>query len=281
MINFSSVNSQAYLLSPLLSPQIPQAQPQPTQSIFIPRQKSKKIISYCPANASISEYDLSSSMTKPFQYTSTCMLPDGNVLIVGGYGPIHGDTYKLNPATSDCIKLKGLNYPRCEVHLYCDDKNVYALGGYNSCDLNKAEKMEWRHNGWETLPDMIHPRNYFGTYYRDMKLYCIGGRDTSSIEYYDFISNTFKLLHNVSVARGANIVGEVDNRIYMLNKHAITFSRSFMKKGEKEDINSSNFLNLSDVIVQGKEVLFYCIGSNRVYSYNVASTELKEVIAIK
>ena len=78
---------------------------------------------------------------------------------------------------------------------------VYIFGGNNGSDLNKAERMkigEWR---WSYLPNMKEARYIFGVYVSENRIYLIGGRNNTSVEYYDIDTNNFYLLPGISVPK--------------------------------------------------------------------------------
>lgn len=245
--------------------------------IYTARYSKKELIKYDAATNQIQVFDLTPFISKRFNDTSTCTLPDGNVMIVGGGDPIHGDTYRLNPITGVCTKLKSLNTPRRSIHLSCQGEYIYALGGSHS---KKAERMEWNSSGWLELPDMKQPRNLFGSYYKDFKLYLIGGSNTSTIEYYDIRTNTFNLLLNMTVPEGMNVVGMVDGQIYILRQNLTILSTKFHILEERREFHSVSFRSISDVVIQDKEIIFYCRDSSIVYSFNTVSKNIKGLICM-
>lgn len=239
--------------------------------IFIPKEQTKILASYDSQYNTIQEYDLNSVVKKPFDFTSACKLPNGNVMIVGSkYG-----TYRFNTETGVCIKLNGLNFPRGGAHLYCHGKYIYALGGKHESPSDKAERMEWKGNGWENLPNLKEARGYFGSYYSENRLYLFGGDWSCTVEYYDFRENTFNLLRDIRVPKGANVVGVLDDKIYILNEHLTILSKSLQILELKEYIHTEYFGNISNVVTRGKYLVFHCSVSSKIYYFDTESKELK------
>lgn len=245
--------------------------------IYTARYSKKKLIKYDTATSQTQEHDLTPYVINNFNDTSTHTLPDGSVMIVGGGDPIHGDTYRLNPVSGVCTRLSSLNTARRSIHLCYHGEYLYGLGGSHS---NKAERMEWNGNGWRNLPDMKQPRYLFGSYYKDCKLYLIGGSNTHTIEYYDLISNTFNLLNNITVPEGMNVVGVIDDKIYILGQILTVLSNNFHILEERRGFHPENFRSISDVVVQEKEIIFYCRDSKVIYSFNPISKNIKGLICV-
>jgi hypothetical protein len=245
-------------------------------SIYTARYSKKKLLKYDLATFSTQEYDLSLVVAKYFNDTSTCCLPDGRVMIVGGGDPIHGDTYRFNPAIGQCEKLSSLNTPRRAVHACCYGDYIYALGGSQS---NKAERMRCNGNEWEKLPDMREPRSLFGTCYKDGRIYLFGGINSSSIEYYEIESNKFIIYQNIGVPEGMNVVGAVEDKIYILRQNLIVLSTDLQIIEERRSFRHENFRSISDVIVYNESIIFYCRDSDTIYSYHTLSNEFKRLIS--
>lgn len=245
-------------------------------SIYTAKYSKKKLLKYDLATCSTQEYDLSPIVAKYFNDTSTCCLPDGRVMIVGGGDPIHGDTYRFNPAKGQCEKLAGLNTPRRAVHVCCYGDYIYALGGSHS---NKAERMRCSGNEWEKLPDMREPRSLFGSCYKDGRIYLFGGTNSSTIEYYEIKSNKFSIYQNIGVPEGMNVVAVVEDKIYILRQNLIVLSTDLQIIEERRGFHNENFRSISDVIVYNEAIIFYCRDSNTIYSYHTLSHELKRLVS--
>lgn len=242
-----------------------------SELIFIARDQTKTIASYDSQSNTVLEYDLGSVVKKPFDFTSACKLPNGNVMIVGSK---HG-TYRFNTNTGICIKLNPLNFPRGGAHLFCHGKYLYAFGGKHKTPSNKAERMKWRGNSWETLPDLKEARGYFGSYYTDYRLYLFGGDWSCSVEYFDFRELSFHLVPNIRVPKGANVVGVLDDKIYIMNEHLTVMNKNLQIVELKKSLHDEYFGNVSDVILRGKYIVFHCGVTNKIYYLDSESKELK------
>lgn len=248
--------------------------------IYIPRCNTKKLLKYDLSLNRAHISDLHSSISKNFEGTSSCILPNNTILLVGGANPNHGDTYLFHPSTSECIKLRSLNTSRGYVGLYCYDNYIYAMGGYTTYYSNKAERMEIEGNGWKNLADMIEPRDAFSCYGTENRIYLFGGNNTGSVEYYDIISNSFCLVRDLRVNPGDNVLGEVDGRIFIINQHLIVLDKSFRILEEVKDATRRNYLNLTNVVVKGKDIVFYSAEDKRVYNFNTQRKEIREAGSI-
>jgi hypothetical protein len=136
------------------------------ETIYHAREDSTQIRTYNIAANKIDSINLGTTIVKKFKNTSTCILPNGNVVIVGGMDPCHGDTYVFCPETRQSTKLNPMNIPRGYVGLVCHDRYLYAFGGLNGHNGNQisrsAERMELGLNGWTNLPNMKKARARFG-----------------------------------------------------------------------------------------------------------------------
>jgi hypothetical protein len=249
-------------------------------SIYIPKRNSKKLLRFDVSSNQLSEYNLSSIVSQNFEYTSTCILSSSSVIIAGGgWSQAYGDTYRLNPTNGHCIKLNNLNFPRHSVHLFCYNKHVYAFGGFNNSQAysQKAERMEIQGTGWQTLPDMKQPRCCFGSYLVDSRLYLFGGDNAGSVEFYDFIDNSFNLCFYLTAPKGGCLAGAVGDRVYILGK-SLMVRDSRMKVVKEIEGACCNFTNLSDVVVVAGKIVFY--SSPSLYAFDTENFASKEIRAI-
>lgn len=247
-------------------------------SIYIAKHSTKKLIKYDLAKNQTKSFDLSETVSQNFYYSSTCVLPDGSIMIVGGKGPVTGVTYRFDPCKAVCISLSGMAFPRGYVHLYCLGKYLYAFGGQHS---NKAERMEWKSNGWSTLPNMHEERYCFSSFYLSNKLFLIGGQNNRSVEYYDFIMNHFFLVPNVTVPKGGNVVGEIDNKIYLVrSKGVCVMNKEFREIETAENIQNLSVYNLADVVVRDKFIIFSCSNSCSMLYFNTENRQIGRLIKI-
>jgi hypothetical protein len=249
------------------------------QHIFIAKSNTKRLIKYDCISANTQEFYLETIVSSKFDQSSTCILPNGKIILVGGRNKnesqVHGNTYIFNPTTGACIKTPSLTYHRSLITLYCNDKNVYAIGGFDGFKASSvAERMDWNSLGWKTLPTMKSPRVGCGSYYYDSKLYLFGGANTSSVEYYDFSENGFYLVNNLTVPQGENVVGVIDDRVYVINQHLTVLTQDLKILAEVKNIIRSGLFNISDVVVRGKTLIFYGNKRKRLYSFNSETYKL-------
>lgn len=267
----------------LRQPEIPIDQLETDRYIYIPKQDTRILLSYDSETDEIKEHKLNFMIDYNFADTSTCLLPDGCVLITGGFfNNYSGSTYRFNPYTGKCVSLKKLKYPRGGIHLYLHGRYVYAFGGYFNKSYSKhAERIEWCGETWETLPEMKRFRACFGSFYSDQKLYLIGGEKQNSVEYYDFRDNKFTLLSNVTVREGGNFVGVLNDKVYIINKDIKILSKDLHLIENTKDFYSIEFSVFSNTITQGDSIIFYCKKNERIYYYDDETEELEELISFK
>jgi hypothetical protein len=246
-----------------------------TPHIYFTRNSTKELVSYNLITGQPSITDLSSTISANFNYSSTCLTPDGNVMIVGGSTPSLGDTYKFHIDSQICTQLSGLNNPRGWVHLTCAGKYLYAFGGCSGSVSNKAERMEWDGNGWENLPDMKEPRFLCGSCLMGNKIYLFGGQIRNTIEYFDIERSTFTIVPDISIDANYNIVSVMDDSIYIIDSSQLTvMDKEFKIQTTKGPLYNNCFYNLSNTFKIGKDLLFYSHSNQAVMCFD---TELREV----
>jgi hypothetical protein len=247
------------------------------KSLYFTKCKSNELLQYNHESNTVATIDLKDSLVRSFHRSSCSLLPDGNVMIVGCSIPQSGDTYRFSPTTGKCTQLKGLNHPRGSVNLLCNDRYLYAFGGNSKGrGSRKAEKMEWGGNGWHNLADMKESRYYFGSYFREGKIYLIGGTDNSTVEYYDVNTNTFALMPGVSVPMGANLVATYDDKIYMLvHRELMVYSNEFENIETEFEVLDNSITNLSTLITIGNEMVFHCLSNKAILRLDPQKCEIK------
>jgi hypothetical protein len=247
----------------------------PSQSfpsyLYIPSTNSYSLTRLDTASFSTQKLQLSPPPSSKFKLSSSCMLEDGSVIIAGGY-PTHGDTYKYIPNSHTCYKLGNLHTPRYYLHLCYHNNYIYAFGGSDGSYSNKAERLKFQGDHWETLPNMKEARCLLGSYCDKNRIYIFGGGYRRSyVERFDVENMKFEHVNSVIVDSGACLVGSIEDRIYVINKDVIVVSRDMQVLKEEKNANQSLMWNLSDVIVQGECFVFYCRYNEKVFMYNTRS----------
>lgn len=249
--------------------------------IYIAKNSSTNLIKYDTQSNSTYSSDLSSSISTNFNYSSTCCVQNGTVMIVGGYNPASGDTYRYDTTSGTCTKLDSLNNPRGWIHLTCVNNHLYAFGGYAETASKKAEMMDWTGSGWISLSDMQESRFYCGSWSYESKIYIIGGENRTTVECYDMNSNSFRLIGEVSIRAYYNVVGEIDDRIYVVNSGELSILNQELEVIEvKNKVFNSNLWNLSDVVRQGKNLMFYCYCNKAVLAFDTSTKEIRRLLSI-
>jgi hypothetical protein len=251
--------------------------PYESRYIYLAKYNSKILAKFDADTLQTSTFDLSESISHNFIASATCILPDNNVMIVGGYSTsYHGDTYKFNTSTLTCTSLNALNFPRGFVHLYCYDKYLYAFGGNSGTYSNKAERMDWNGTGWHNLPNMKEKRCAFGSFCIDGKLYLCGGFKVNSVEMFEFRTNKFNIVQNLIVPKGFNMAAIVDDKIYHVTKDFITvMDKEFTYSETKTLMKHSYVINLSGVVVRTGRVIFNWYNEEAVYEVDSMDKDIK------
>jgi hypothetical protein len=234
--------------------------------IYYTQHNSSQLMTFDTGSNRIQRIELGNTITNKFCYSTTCMLPDGNVMIVGRYSPNCGDTYRFNPMTGQCTKLNPLNYPRGYVGLICHDKYLYALGGFDTNKVRRAERMEWAGNGWSILPDMKDTRQYHCIIPIENRIYLIGGL-TSTIEFYDVLNNTFNILPNISVNSGYINTALIGDIIYIINQTQLTIlNKEFISLETKQLTCGKSIDSMNNQVIRGKKVYFHSTISAYIFA---------------
>lgn len=245
--------------------------------IYYTQRNSKNLMSYNIDTHSVSPINLSSSASSMFNNSSTYILPDGNLMIVGSFVPTHGETYRFNVKTGQCIRLRSLNNPRGLVGLICHDKYLYAIGGCKTTPSKKVERMEWSGNGWRNLPDMKQGRFYVGLVCLDYRIYVIGGANVTSVEYYDIKSNRFYEM-SLQVPTGSNMAVMVDDEVYILGSKIVVMNGK-MEIVESIIPNVNMMIDCfnSPVVIE-KKVYFHSSNSAFILEFDTETRMLREVM---
>lgn len=267
-------------------PELPHLLCPPSQSsIFVAKNGTKKLIKYDTELDSVTTYHLAPFLNNNFSLSSTCLLPNGTVIIAGGYSYPNslGDTYKIDVSKEPphCVKLANLHYPRYSSRLVCYLDTVYIIGGHNSGSINKAEKMKVTDSTWSLLPDMKEARHDFGVFTSDKKIYILGGYSNHTVEYYDIALNCFSMVPNAKVKAGGVVCAEIDDRIYIIGeKHLKVLNKKFEVVDGKKNINDTYPHCYSNVVVRGDKFIYVNSWNSRIYSFDIHNkniSELKEI----
>jgi hypothetical protein len=250
-------------------------------SIFYARRDSKEVIRYNTEFRSISKYQLSFTISNPFKYAATCILPGDTILVasLGSCPNFVGDTYRLyvNRHPIECTRLGDMNYPRQQSRLVYYKDHVYILGGYKAGYSDKAERMKLDEAVWKALPDMKQARVSFGVYTEGDRIYAIGGLNANSIEYYDINQNSFNLVTNILLPSFGTVCGVINDKIYVIGQHLRVFSKDFKLLESQDNIHSRNPNSYSNVVVT-KNRLFYIDSANsKLYAFDPKIKSVYEV----
>lgn len=247
---------------------------QSSRYLFSTKNSTKEFIKYDIELDSITKYNLSQQIGYNFIYSSSCILPNGQILIAGGYSPYQDDTYRIDVSQElpRCTQLGSLNTLRSRSKLICHRDTVYILGGtiFFGDSSPKAERMAIQDSNWESMPDMKEPRYDFGVYIEGDRIYLIGGRENTSIEYYDVSLNRFYLLPQLQVPTGGIVSAVIDQNIYTIGQgHWAVYSKDFELVESEENLNYTSPSCYSDVIVKDSKLVYISSNTSKVLSFDV------------
>lgn len=247
-------------------------------SLFFTKNSTQDLYEYNLISTTLTTYDLSGCINIPFNFTSSCLLPFGSVIISGGK-PTHGNTYIIEiSADITCIKLGDLNTPRYAANMICYEDTVYILGGWIDSQLtNKAEKMMLGDKTWYPIPDMKEARGDFGVFVDRNRIYIIGGRMSSSVEYYDIRMNRFSMM-NVEVPVGGIVCGVVDNEIYVIGNDVLQiFSMDFQILESRYNLGNGTPSCCSNVVVRNSKMSWVNMVYGRIYCCDAVSSKISVI----
>jgi len=128
--------------------------------------------------------------------SSSLVLPNTHIFICGGYNGNEWlqDAYEIDAMSGVAGQLKSMMGKRGRHGLALYYNWVYVLGGWNGVAIRNCERYSLLKETWETIPDMITPRDSFTpAIYRHFAYLC-GGSNTFECEIYDFACNRFSPL---------------------------------------------------------------------------------------
>ena len=184
--------------------------------IYIAQDFTRNLIEYDAYCNEYTEISLDRYIDTLFNYTSTTLLPNGNIFISGGLSPegenTCKDAYILVISSLQCTKLPSMNYPRNKHSTICHQDFVYVFGG----ELNlTSERFDLKNNRWEVLPDMSRERYDFSCIGFEDCIYLLGSKFDETIEQLDLKNLKYTVLDNI-IYQWGNVSYLVYDRIYIL-----------------------------------------------------------------
>lgn len=188
--------------------------------------------------------------------SSCCILPDGNIMIVGNSRYNHSgyyhhsnqpqieicDTFKFNIKDHTCVSLNNLNSSRTESALCCNGEYLYAFGGIINHQISQsAERMKWDDNGWIKLTDIATETKIFMCYpYKQFIL--IAQNANYDIQIFDVNKNEYNSIPT-QTSYGVSMIKEIDSLIYILSGLESGESCIVVLSDELEIIYKNRILN--------------------------------------
>jgi hypothetical protein len=249
--------------------------------VFFSKRYTRALYRYDPDSDDVTFYDLSKYTSSKFLRTSCCILPDGCILIVGGCNPSIGTTLKFNPCTLKCTNLNDLITSRAYITLFVYEDYVYAFGGqreFGKEALNKAERMKWRGNSWKMLEDMKKARSDFGCFGYNGKIYLMGGRNTSKVEYFDTREMRFYIVNGIKLPLEPSFAWESGDRVYIFSRNKkLTFSKNLRLISRHYLEQSLVSYYFSNKVSRDSKLYFYSDFESKIYSVNYQSNQVSIV----
>lgn len=216
-----------------------------------------------------------------FNYTSTTLLPNGDVFICGGLNSdgenLCHDAYILDISTLQCRKLPRMIYPRNKHALIYYQDYIYAFGG----EFNyTSERFDLRNNRWEVLPDMSRERYDFSCVAFEESIYLLGSKFDETIECLDLRTLSYSVL-DTGIYQWGNISCIVYDRVYILDRYNLSVLNTDMESVEhiiqcwdKPRYSYSNTVRQSDTLY------YFNYHSSYIESFNISTYEVKELLEI-
>lgn len=223
--------------------------------IYIPQLNSFRLHKYNYILNKCTSYDLTAYISHKFYYTSICSISNESFLILGFRDS--STPYIYNSLKNSCIKLPSILYPRYKVSLIYTASKAYAFGGtigYSTSNL--AETFDFTKNRWVKLPSMLTARRCASCISIDNKIYIIAG-DVNSIEQYDIKYSRYSI---ISIFTDSCYVLSFvrNNSIFIISeKKLVVYNAQWQIKQEIENAWNKSCYSLSNVSIQGSNVVFY------------------------
>lgn len=246
-----------------------------SQSIFAVKNGTRKLIRFNVDSSTITTYNLEGRVSNLFNYSSVVQLRSGAVIIAGGY--LHGDTMKVDISKEPpkVTKLGDLNFPRGFGKLVEYEDNVYMFGGHTGMGSNKAEMMESGKRSWKIMKDMHEARWDCGVFIQEERIYLVGGRENTSIEYLDTRNLCFYMVENVIVPREGAICAVLNERIYIVGGRDLKImTREFEEIEHLHHANVELLNCYSDIATLGEFVFFINSITSKVMKFDSSTLAL-------
>lgn len=175
--------------------------------------KDRALVEFDKLLKSYRNFDLSQFLITPYDEACCILLPDRRIIIIAQRNSI----YRFDPTNYSIMRLQGLNKYRTRMTLHCIGNYLYAFGGLDSrCNILKtAERMDWRKNGWEKLPNMIRENTEVVSYSLENSIYLIGGFK-NYVQRYDILDNKYTEHSHFKYAPYSGSVREIEGLLYMV-----------------------------------------------------------------
>jgi hypothetical protein len=253
-------------------------------TIYTIKNNTNQLIKYDSDTDTITRYILT-DLPNELRFAATTMLPDGTILIAGGnvisqiVNYSSSETFRVTFENNipSLTKVGDLHFPRSGAKMVVHGDYVYIFGGlYDYATYSSmAERMKIGEWIWDSLPNMRESRAGFGVYLSESRIYLIGGRNNTSIEYYDLEANNFYLLANIQVPKYGIVCGVVDDLIFAVGKRLLNvLNKDFQFIQPPEYITNTLTWCTSDVIVQGKNLIYIDNNYSNVYSFESTSMKI-------
>jgi hypothetical protein len=294
--SFSTMDFQEYILSKLIDSQ--------RTSALLAGEGEYREDKYCPvvmgnilrkyyggeqARLGLTELTMVPEVDEESAFT---FLDNGNIFCCGGAQHVK-TTYILGASNGQITVLPHLISGRSCTGLICVDDNPYVFGGSGEAGLLTSCERFAAMERWEELDvKMARPRGAFTPSRYGKAIYLPGGLATNTIEVFDSIRTTFRLLPVTLPAEGKCISYISDNKLCVLLYG--TLCQIDLASDTKEIKKTSTRYELwspATPVVVGSKVLFWCKENNSMvgmfkrigwrrdgicFSFDLQKRELKE-----
>jgi hypothetical protein len=211
-------------------------------------------------NTSIA-YEVSAVASQPFECTSSCLIPNGDVFITGGANPASADTYIFVLRTGNLIQLERAPYAKFYVSTAFHADYIYALGGNDDKNLptRTAARFSLMTSSWSVLPSMQNARTAASSIGAGDYILIFGGDEQNSIEYYHITTNSFNVLH-LNIGSNFVVAGLWEDLIHLVGDSGIQVLDMEFKQRREEITRGSGVCYSINNLVRNEGKIYYVNG---------------------
>jgi hypothetical protein len=203
-------------------------------------------------------YEVSATASQPFDCTSSCLIPNGDVFITGGANPVSAETYIFVVKTGTLIRLERAPYAKCYVSTAFYADHIYALGGNDdkNSPTRTAARFSLISTTWSVLPSMQNARTAASSIGVGDYILIFCGDVQNSIEYYQISTNSFNVFQ-LNTGSSLIVAGLVEDLIYLVGDSGIKVLDLEFKQKREEITQGSGVCYTVNNLVRNDGKIYY------------------------